>query len=639
MTKSMPENSDPVTKKHRPKKSLFKSLNKVKKRESGGLFHSKRLRFLPLAVFAISTAVIGYVIFTQSHAAGASGKLAGYLIDSQGTPLGAQALAVTDSSGGNGQFITSNPFTTNLPTPSLVNIYKMYVPSSFRAGSGTYNLTSLLYCAPYPCSNYQSMSNIQDSGPNKVGYFPMNSNQTTDTRVVYSFTPDPPPPPPPPPPLTYPTISSFGANPNPVTAGSNTNINWSSDANNGCALRSGKTTLMASAPASGTYKTSILNANTSYQLYCNNTNGSGTAGVTKSITVTVNQSPGNPPAPPGPSPVTPGNGGSKGGSSAKSSTSKSRSTSAAASKDTVPPTTPNTFTAKPGSGTVDLSWDASTDNSGAVSYIVERSEDQNTWSVISDTISDTSYSDATASFNMHYYYRLTAVDAAGNRSDAVSTDVTTSGFSPNVKVGEEATINSDDGTVSARIQSGTFDVDVECALTKDGASQKEQKGMVMLGGYYRLNCKDETGTQRTIFTKPVQFTVDLKSFSSYAKYKVFALSDDKLTDAKAVLNKDNKTLSFVQSESVAFGIYGSKGSVSIVKIIIVVLILLALLVVAIRFFKSRLTGGGNDDQEGYDVKSYVAKETQHGAVEQPQYHPHKSLPEMVEEAEHSRKHS
>jgi hypothetical protein len=58
-----------------------------------------------------------------------------------------------------------------------------------------------------------------------------------------------------------------------------------------------------------------------------------------------------------------------------------------------------------------------------------------------------------------------------------------------------------------------------------------------------------------------------------------------------------------------------------------------------KFVKSRLTGGGNGDDDGFDVKSYVAKEAQHGAVDHSQYHPHKSLPEMVEEAEHSREHS
>jgi hypothetical protein len=550
MTKKMPENSAPAVKKRRHKFFRLNHSNQGKNKGKGSIFASKKVSLLSLVVFALSSGVVGYVVLKQSHAI-TYGTLSGYIVDVQsGNPLGAQPIGITDSNGGGGRFITTNPYTVTLES----NIYKMYVPGSFRAGGGTWNFRNMLYCRPYPCSNYQPMVNIQDAGNNiMVGYFAVLTNQTTDTRVQYAYTPDPTPPPPPPPPapLTYPTISSFSANPNPVTAGSTTNINWSSNADHGCTLKSGNV-LVYSGPSNGTYRTSALTSSTLYQVTCINSNSSGSVGVSKSLTVNVNQPTATPPSPGSPQPASPppaapGQGGSHSGTSSnKSSAAKSKSSTAVIAKDTTPPSVPGTFSAKAENGTVDLQWDASKDNSGTVSYLVERSEDQNNWSELSSTITDTSYTDVTASFNTHYYYRLTAVDPSGNHSGSITTDASTSGFSVNVKVDEEATINSDDGLATAHIQAGTFDEDVSCVLNKDDSIHKIQKGKVFLGGFYQLVCKDETSTQRTIFTKPVEFNIDLKSFAKYKNYSALTLSEDKLSNANAIYNKDKKTLVLTQ---------------------------------------------------------------------------------------------
>jgi hypothetical protein len=78
-------------------------------------------------------------------------------------------------------------------------------------------------------------------------------------------------------------------------------------------------------------------------------------------------------------------------------------------RDTTAPTKPTSLQATPGAGTgVSLSWGASTDNKGAVTYQVLRND-----RVIA-TVSTTSFNDSTATQANQYFVR--AVDAAGNLS-------------------------------------------------------------------------------------------------------------------------------------------------------------------------------------------------------------------------------
>lgn len=80
--------------------------------------------------------------------------------------------------------------------------------------------------------------------------------------------------------------------------------------------------------------------------------------------------------------------------------------------DTTSPTTPTNLSASASSGQVNLSWMASTDNVGVVSYRVFR--DDSAGPVGQPTT--TSFTDSTVSADTTYVYRVQALDAAGNTS-------------------------------------------------------------------------------------------------------------------------------------------------------------------------------------------------------------------------------
>jgi hypothetical protein len=100
----------------------------------------------------------------------------------------------------------------------------------------------------------------------------------------------------------------------------------------------------------------------------------------------------------------------------------------ALSSDTTPPSTPGAFQATPDTSdsAVTLSWNASTDDTGVIGYRLERSTDQSNWTVLSSAITGMSYTDITTASATRYYYRVQALDAAGNASAYATADVLTS---------------------------------------------------------------------------------------------------------------------------------------------------------------------------------------------------------------------
>lgn len=98
--------------------------------------------------------------------------------------------------------------------------------------------------------------------------------------------------------------------------------------------------------------------------------------------------------------------------------SANATTTTQVAQDTTAPSKPTGLTATAKSPTqVDLSWTASTDNTGVASYLVLRDN------AVIATTSATSYSDMTAVANTSYTYAIEAKDAAGNIS-AISTSIT-----------------------------------------------------------------------------------------------------------------------------------------------------------------------------------------------------------------------
>lgn len=109
--------------------------------------------------------------------------------------------------------------------------------------------------------------------------------------------------------------------------------------------------------------------------------------------------------------------------------------------DTSPPTVPQGLSATAASwATVNLSWQASTDNVGVTGYNVYRGGTQ------IGTSTTTSYTDSTTLPNTSYSYTVSAYDAAGNNSvQSSAAPVTTpAGPTPSTPTGLSATVAGDD---------------------------------------------------------------------------------------------------------------------------------------------------------------------------------------------------
>jgi beta-lactamase superfamily II metal-dependent hydrolase len=93
--------------------------------------------------------------------------------------------------------------------------------------------------------------------------------------------------------------------------------------------------------------------------------------------------------------------------------------------DVQPPSAPGSLVASAVSSTeIDVSWNASTDNVGVTGYRVYRSTDGSTFTSAGST-SSTGFADLGLTPGVTYWYRVTAVDAAGNESTASSASART----------------------------------------------------------------------------------------------------------------------------------------------------------------------------------------------------------------------
>jgi hypothetical protein len=102
----------------------------------------------------------------------------------------------------------------------------------------------------------------------------------------------------------------------------------------------------------------------------------------------------------------------------------------ATSGDTTAPSSPSNLKAVAKDSKVLLSWEGATDNVGVVSYSIERSTISSDWAYLTTSNSTTSYTDSSVlNTNTQYSYRVRAVDAAGNQSEAVYGDASITGNS------------------------------------------------------------------------------------------------------------------------------------------------------------------------------------------------------------------
>lgn len=304
---------------------------------------------------------------------------------------------------------------------------------------------------------------------------------------------------------------------------------------------------------------------------------SGNGADSAVITVTVNNSHPTPPppAPPPSHPTThpttptskPGGGGSQ----------------ASAVPDTTAPTVPTNLQAGLNNDVIVLNWTSSTDNIGVDHYELDRSLDQTTWSSISSDITDVTYNDTTGGFNTHYYYRLRAVDAAGNASDYATADVSTGSFTSNTSQASNTTVKSDDGLVIATITAGAIDSDAQCSIISDTANQEKLKPpkLIAIIGPYTLVCKQADGNNVTSFKKRVSLAVHFtaQQTKQFGGFQFYQYDDSSGTWKlfKIVYNKKAKDYEFAVDKPIQFAVMGSvKKGISAQFVVIVILIILGI---------------------------------------------------------------
>lgn len=154
-----------------------------------------------------------------------------------------------------------------------------------------------------------------------------------------------------------------------------------------------------------------------------------------------------------------------------------------------------------------LEWDAG----GAVqSYTLERSIDQSNWTLVTSDITTNSYSDSATDFGVHYYYRLSAVDAAGTASGYALADIVTPNFSANTNGDNSSTFTSDDGVVTVTMPSGAVSNTADCSIPANTTKVTPTSGLKVVVGPYQLICKDETGNTISSFLQPLAWSINVK---------------------------------------------------------------------------------------------------------------------------------
>jgi hypothetical protein len=179
------------------------------------------------------------------------------------------------------------------------------------------------------------------------------------------------------------------------------------------------------------------------------------------------------------------------------------------------PSAPQNFEASVSgnSSIVILTWAASTDpyaNAPILTYEVDRSEDQTNWAVLDTGLSATRDSDTSAKFGVHYYYRVSAQDDAGNTSGYAYSDVSTPEFASNVTTGGTSTYTSSDGLASVDLPDGAAPANANCAVAVNTMTLQIMNGKKLVAGPYQLVCKDADGNMVTDFNSAVAWTIKLK---------------------------------------------------------------------------------------------------------------------------------
>jgi hypothetical protein len=143
-------------------------------------------------------------------------------------------------------------------------------------------------------------------------------------------------------------------------------------------------------------------------------------------------------------------------------------------------------------------------------YRLERSLDQQTWELVAGDLTALKYQDVTVAFDLHYFYRLQAIDTSNNASGFALADAITPGFVSNTSADADTTYTSDDQLVTVLVPSGAVSGAADCAIVHDDTRKPAVNGRVVVAGLYLLMCKDSVGATVAEFSKPLVWTYQLK---------------------------------------------------------------------------------------------------------------------------------
>lgn len=319
----------------------------------------------------------------------------------------------------------------------------------------------------------------------------------------------------------------------------------------------------------------------SFVIECTNTLGYSST-VTR--TVQVIEPPANPPSNPPPNP----GGGSQPAPSAPRPrpSTPGAPTSPVIANDSTPPSTPANFTGSYSQSAVDIRWDGATDDVGLAGYQLERSLDNSTWQKLgeNDVIEDTIYADYNVSFQTKYYYRIRAMDQAGNPSPYATVEIETGAFEPNYATDADLELVTDDGKFTVSIPSGAMSEPALCIIAASQFLPPLIKNFESASGPHDVNCKPKSGIQILEFSKDitVRFNVDFVSQNQYTEFQFYSRGDDWAQVAE--VSAEN---SFVLGSSTSFVAMGKIKSAPLWKKILTGLIIIVTIVGAVLFGLSR----------------------------------------------------
>lgn len=198
---------------------------------------------------------------------------------------------------------------------------------------------------------------------------------------------------------------------------------------------------------------------------------------------------------------------------------------------------------------VALSWDAA---ANADHYLISRSTDSSSWEEIANT-NTTSYKDEGANFSTTYYYQVQAVSASGEKSGAVTTQVTTEAFESSSNA-----LTSQDKLVTVSIPDGAIEGEYSCTVSA-GEALGVPKGQSTLLGPYDLLCVTSEGDVVGSFEKQATVKMKLASVTNgYKNITARGLRDGSWTTLKATYDQQKQEISFALTNAQTFAAFGEK---------------------------------------------------------------------------------